>query len=85
VHIAELDKLGSWSIVWYIFDFRVLEWILYSPNIHCHDTRSPHTIMGRACEVPLPFQFEREEFGGSPCRAHIDGKTWYSDTWDRRG
>jgi hypothetical protein len=46
VHIAELDKLRPWSIIWNISDFRVLERVLHSPNIYCHDTWGPHTIMG---------------------------------------
>jgi hypothetical protein len=46
LHIAELDKLRSWSIVWDISDFRVLERVLHSSNIYCHDTWGPHTIMG---------------------------------------
>jgi hypothetical protein len=84
LYIAELDKLRSWSIIWNIFDFRVLERVLDSPNLHCHDAWSSHTVMGRACEVPLTFELEREEFGGSPCWAHINGKTWYCNTWDCR-
>jgi hypothetical protein len=46
VHIAEFDKLGSWSIIWDISDFRVLERVLHSPDVHRHYAWGPHTIMG---------------------------------------